>query len=98
MTDRGLDPEAARRVDGQHSRRRRPHRGARGVQEGVVADQGEGEGGGGDGEGHQRRAREVPARRIPRLAGQSVNFFNLFQFLIFVLLSVLKKALIHKFT
>ena len=30
--------------------------------------------------------------------GASVNFFNLFQFLIFVLLSVLKKALIHKFT
>ena len=29
---------------------------------------------------------------------QSVNFFNFFNFCIFVLISVLKKALIHKFT
>ena len=62
----------------------------------------------GQGEGKKKKAlaeskspptmRLARGSRVVRGPGQSVNFFNLFQFLIFVLLSVLKKALIHKFT
>ena len=46
----------------------------------------------------KRVVKEMRRGLFQPTTGQSVNFFNLFQFLIFVLLSVLKKALIHKFT